>query len=229
LQLDFIGGEIMKQLKTAATIAAFLIVVGMLIHNLNGLYLEPTFLGFEDAATDYTNMAKIENAQWSFSFLSSGIAHIVVGFSLMILGLFLSEYFSKALPIGSKLTFIAAMLSGLGFLFTGISDIPGTVYGELLRKQNPDYNTDVLLMVTIFRGMVNILAIVGLGWFAGQVAWCGRKTKTFHWLFSLFGYINVLPGIASLVFPPIGFAYIQLLPLWMLWLGLRLRQLPGSS
>ena len=38
----------MKQLKTAATIAAFLIFVGMLIHNLNGEYLEPTFLGFEE-------------------------------------------------------------------------------------------------------------------------------------------------------------------------------------
>ena len=219
----------MKQLKTAATVAAFLIVVGMLIHNLNGLYLEPTFLGFEDPTTDYTNMAKIENAQWSFSFLSSGISHIIVGFSLMILGLFLSEYFSNVLPIGAKLTFIAAMLSGLGFLFTGISDIPGTVYGELLRKQNPDYNTDVLLMATMFRGMVNILAIVGLGWFAGQVAWCGRRTGSFSLGFSIFGYINVLPGIVSLIFPPAGFAYIQLLPLWMLWLGLRLRKLPDAS
>lgn len=219
----------MKQLKTAATVAAFLIVVGMLIHNLNGLYLEPTFLGFEDPTADYANMAKIENALWSFSFLSSGISHIVVGFSLMILGLFLSEYFSKALPIGAKLIFIAAMLSGLGFLFTGISDIPGTVYGELLRKQNPEYNTDVMLMVTIFRGMVNILAIVGLGWFAGQVAWCGGKTETFSMGFQVFGYINVLPAIASMIFPPIGFTYIQLLPLWMLWLGLRLRKLPDPS
>jgi hypothetical protein len=127
------------------------------------------------------------------------------------------------------LTFIAAMLAGLGFLFTGISDIPGTVYGELLRKQNPDYNTDVLLMVTIFRGMVNILAIVGLGWFAGQVAWCAGQTNTFSRGFRIFGYINVFPGIMSLIFPPAGFLYIQLLPLWMLWLGLRLRKLPDTS
>jgi hypothetical protein len=219
----------MKQLKTAATVAAFLIVVGMLIHNLNGLYLEPTFLGFEDPTSDYANMAKIENALWSFSFLSSGISHIVVGFSLMILGLFLSEFFGKALPIGSKLIFIAAMLAGLGFLFTGISDIPGTVYGGLLRKQNPDYNTDVLLMVTIFRGMVNILAIVGLGWFAGQVSWCAGQTNAFPRGFRIFGYINVLPGIMSFIFPPAGFMYIQLVPLWMLWLGLRLRKLPDPS
>lgn len=218
----------MKPLKTAATIAAFLIVVGMLIHNLNGLYLEPTFLGFEEP-TSYADMAKIENAQWSFSFTSSGISHIVVGFSLMILGLFLSEYFKKPLPIGSKLTFIAAMLSGLGFLFTGIADIPGTRYGELLRDLNPDYNTNILLMVTIFRGMVNTLAIIALGWFAGQVSWCAGKTDTFPKGFRIFGYINVLPGIASLILPVAGFIYIQLLPLWMLWLGLRLRKLPDPS
>jgi hypothetical protein len=218
----------MKQLKSAATIAAFLIVIGMLIHNLNGRYLEPTFLGFENPM-DYADMAKIENALWSFSFLSSGISHMVVGFSFMILGLFLSEYFKKALPIGAKLTFIAAMLAGLGFLLTGISDIPGTLYGQLIREQNPDFNTDILLMTTIFRGVVNVLAIVGLGWFAGQVAWCGRRSGTFSKGFAVFGYINVLPGIASLIFPPAGFAYIQLLPLWMLWLGLRLRQLPDSS
>jgi len=218
----------MKPLKSAATIAAFLIVVGMLIHNLNGLYLEPTFLGFEEP-TSYADMAKIENAQWSFSFTSSGISHIVVGFSLMILGLFLSEYFKKALPIGSKLTFIAAMLSGLGFLFTGISDIPGTRYGELLRDLNPDYNTNILLMVTIFRGMVNTLAIIALGWFAGQVSWCAGQTDTFPKGFRIFGYINVLPGIASLILPVAGFIYIQLLPLWMLWLGLRLRKLPDPS
>lgn len=218
----------MKQLKTAATVAAFLIVVGMLIHNLNGRYLEPTFLGFEDPM-DYADMAKIENALWSFSFLSSGISHIVVGFSFMILGLFLSEYFSKAVPIGAKLTFIAAMLAGLGFLLTGISDIPGTLYGQLLREQNPEFNTNILLMTTIFRGVVNVLAIAGLGWFAGQVAWCGGQTGTFSRGFRVFGYINVFPGIVSFIFPPAGFVYIQLLPLWMLWLGLRLRKLPDPS
>jgi hypothetical protein len=153
----------MKQLKTAAGIAAFLIVAGMLIHNLNGLYLEPYTLGFVDKGKDYADMSKIENALWSFSFTSSGISHIVVGFSMLILGLFLREFFKRALPIGAQLVFMAAGLSGLGFLMTGISDIPGTVYGGLLRGMNPDYNTDILLMVTIFRGMVNILAIACLG------------------------------------------------------------------
>jgi hypothetical protein len=55
----------MKQLRQAASIAAFIIVAGLLIHNLNGLYLEPYTLGFEDKGKDYADMAKIENAIWS--------------------------------------------------------------------------------------------------------------------------------------------------------------------
>ena len=219
----------MSQLKRAAIIAGFLIVAGMLIHNLNALYLEPYTLGFEDKGKDYADMVKIENAQWSFSFTSSGTAHIFVGFSMMILGLYMSEFFRKTTPIASRLVFIAAMLSGLGFLLTGISDIPGTVLGGLLRDQNPEYNTEVLLMVTTFRSLMNILAIVGLGWFAGQIAWCAGQTHTFSRGFQVFGYINVLPGVMSLIFPPIGFAYIQLLPLWMLWLTLRIRKLPAPA
>jgi len=215
----------MRQLQKAATIAAFLIVAGMLIHNLNALYLEPYTLGFEDKAKDYGDMAKIENAIWSFSFTSSGTTHIVVGFSLMILGLFMSEFYKQALPIAAKLVFLSAILSGLGFLLTGISDIPGTVYGGILRDLNPDQNTEILLMTTIFRGMVNILAITALGWFAGMVAWCAGQTDTFSKGFRIYGWIIVLPGIMSLIFPPAGFAYIQLLPLWMLWLGLRIRTL----
>jgi len=215
----------MRQLQKAATIAAFLIFVGMLIHNLNALYLEPYTLGFADKGEDYGDMAKIESAIWSFSFTSSGITHLVVGFSLMVLGLFMSEFFKLALPIAAKFVFLSATLSGLGFLLTGISDIPGTLYGGILRELNPDQNTEILLMTTIFRGMVNILAIAALGWFAGMVAWCAGKTNTFSKGFQIYGWIIVLPGIMSLVFPPAGFAYIQLLPLWILWLGLRIPHL----
>ncbi|TDJ48052.1 MAG: hypothetical protein E2O52_01790 [Gammaproteobacteria bacterium] len=219
----------MNQLKKAASITAFLIVAGMLIHNMNALWLEPTYLGFEEPAKDYADMAKIENALWSISFTSSGISHIVVGVSMMILGLYMSALFRTATPIAAKLVFMAALFSGLGFLMTGISDIPGTVYGGLLRAVNESYNTNILLMVTIFRGMVNILAILGLGCFAGLVAWCGTRTAGFSKGFRIYGWVNVFPGIASLIFPPIGFAYIQLLPLWMLWLGLRLRQIPAPD
>jgi len=219
----------MKSLQRAASIAAFLIVIAMLIHNLNALYLEPYTLGFADKAKDYGNMAKIENALWSFSFTSSGISHMVVGVSMMILGLFLSEAFKQSLPIASRLIFLTATLSGLGFLLTGISDIPGTVYAGILRDLNPAQNTEILLTTTLLRGMVNVLAIFWLGCFAGMVAWSAKQTESFSRGFRVFGWFNVLPGIMSLYFPPAGFAYIQLLPLWMLWLGLRLPHLQVST
>jgi len=62
----------MRQSIRAASYAAFFIVVGLLIHNLNALYLEPTFLGFEPKGKDYADMAKIENALWPVSDGSPG-------------------------------------------------------------------------------------------------------------------------------------------------------------
>jgi hypothetical protein len=219
----------MNQLKQAASIAAFVIVAGMIIHNGNANIVEPYFYGFEDKATDYGDMAKIEGAIGEYPFVSSGLAHMVVGFSFMILGLYMSELFRRATPVGSRLVFISSMLAGLGFLLTGISDIPGTAYAGLLRELNPDFNTNILLMTTLFRGMVNTLAIMGLGWFAGQVAWCAQFTDGFSKGFRIFGWFNTLPGIVCIYLPVAGFAYLVLLPFWMLWLGLRIRALPAPA
>ena len=74
----------------------------MLIHNLNALYLEPTYLGFADKTRDYADMEKIQNARWSFSFLSSGLSHVVVGFSMMILGLGLADLFKRKNPVAAQ-------------------------------------------------------------------------------------------------------------------------------
>ena len=219
----------MRQLQKAATVAAFLISVGMLIHAGNAFYFEPQTLGFEDPSKDYADMAKIANAQWSYSFTSSGISHIVVGFSLIILGLFFSELFRPALPIAARLVSISSLLAGLGFLLTGISDIPGTVYTGLLRDMNQPHNTEILLSQTIFRGMVNILAITCLGWFAGMISWCARQTDTFSKALRIFGWVVVLPGLLGLANPVFGFAYISLVLIWMPWLGLSIRKLEVGS
>ncbi|MGI9308209.1 MAG: hypothetical protein ACR2P6_03035 [Gammaproteobacteria bacterium] len=212
----------------AASTAAFLIFVAMLIHNLNGMYLEPTFLGFEEP-TDYGDMTKIENALWSFSFTSSGISHMVVGFAMVFLGLGLYDIFRDFSHMASRLILVAAVMSGLGFFLTGVSDIPGTAYAGLLRDMNPEFNETILLVITLFRGIANSVAIVGLGWFAGQTSWCMLKSDLFsepsdRW-FAYLGYLNILPGIAALGLPVAGFLYLKTLPIWMIWLGLRLRKL----
>jgi hypothetical protein len=213
----------------AASVAAFLIFAAFLLHNFNGEYYEPVLLGFEKP-TDYANMARIENAIWSFAFTSSGIAHMATGFAMFFLGLGLYEVFRSFSEGGARLCLVAAFLSGLGFLLTGVSDIPGTAYGGILRDLNPHLNEQILMMTTLFRGMVNTVAIVGLGWLAGQVSWCARRSGILldssfdRWVNNLLGNLNVLPGLAAMALPVAGFIYLKTAPLWILWLALRLRR-----
>ena len=211
-------------LNRAASIAAWVVLAAMLIHNLNALYLEPTYLGFVDKAKDYADMAKIENALWSFSFTSSGTADIFCGFALMLIGLAIFNRFRAAHAIAAQLALLAAVLSGLGFLMTGISDIPGAVYGGLLRANNPDHNTTILLINTMIRSVMNVLAIVGLSWFAGQLAWLTLRTGEFPRWFGYYGYLMLLPGLVSFPFPPAGFVYIQLTTVWAAALAVYLRR-----
>ncbi len=211
----------MKNTLRAASVAAFLITLAFLIHNFNASYYEPVVLGFEKP-TDYADMAKIANANWSFAFTSSGIAHIVTGFSMIFLGLGLMQVFRNFSVAASRLVVVSAFISGLGFLLTGISDIPGTYYGDILGQQNPDYSVNILLMKSMFRGSVNTMAIVGLSWFAGQVAWCSWKSGIYNKWFAAYGYFNVLPGLGALVIPFIGFLYLRIAWPWMLVLGFML-------
>jgi len=208
----------------AASTAAWLIVGAMLIHNMNALWLEPTYLGFVDKARDYGDMSKILNAQFSFSFMTSGTAHIVCGFSVLILGLGLYNRFRGRHPLASQMLMLAALLSGIGFLLTGISDIPGAVYAKILREQNPDYAATIMLINTLIRSVVNVLAIVGLSWLAGQLAWLTRQTRDFPRWFVWYGWLMVLPGLVSFPFPPAGFIYLQLTIVWAAALGVFLRR-----
>ena len=217
-------GNEMKKPDKAASTAAWLIVGAMLIHNMNALWLEPTYLGFVDKARDYGDMSKILNAQFSFSFMTSGTAHIVCGFSVLILGLGLYNRFRGRHPVASQMLMLAALLSGLGFLLTGISDIPGAVYAKILREQNPDYAATIMLINTLIRSVVNVLAIVGLSWMAGQLAWLTRQTREFPGWFVWFGWLMVLPGIVSFPFPPAGFIYLQLTIVWAAALGVYMRR-----
>jgi hypothetical protein len=211
-------------LNKAASNAAWLIVLCMLVHNMNALWLEPTYLGFVDKARDYGDMAKILNAQFSFSFMTSGTAHVWCGFALLVLGLGLYHRFRDRETVGAQLLLIASLLAGLGFLLTGISDIPGAVYARILREQNPEYAETIMLINTLIRSVVNVLAIVGLSWMAGQLAWVCHRTGDFPRWFRWYGWVMVLPGLVSFPFPPAGFAYLQLTIPWAAALGLYLRR-----
>jgi ABC-type Fe3+-siderophore transport system permease subunit len=219
----------MTSLDRAARNACWVIVACMLVHNMNALWLEPTYLGFVDKARDYGDMSKILNAQFSFSFITSGTAHIICGFALLILGLGLQQRFRGGYPIASALLRQAAMLAGLGFLLTGISDIPGAVYAKILRGENPDRWEEIMLINTLIRSVVNVLAIVGLSWLAGQLAWLTRKSSAFPRWFGWYGWVMVFPGLVSFVFPPAGFSYLQLTIPWAAALGVYLGRTPTAD
>jgi len=227
----------MKSLYKAAAAAAFIVLVGMLIHNMNAMWLEPTYLGFVDKAKDYGDMSKIQNAFESCSFSAlqlcsftySGYAHMVNGLMLFLLAVASREAFRNSNPVLAQLIYVAGFLSGLGFLATGISDIPGTKYATLLRELNPDYNTAILLTSTLIRGTVNVIAITGLGLFAAFVGRAALLSGMFSKWGAWYGFILLLPALGGLISPIFGFFYLLLCLPWLIWLGLQFRALAARS
>jgi hypothetical protein len=217
----------LRGLFRAASIAAFVILFGMLIHNMNALWLEPTYLGFVDKAKDYGDMSKIQNAIEACrldapqlcSFKYSGFAHMINGLLLVFLAVAVQVVFRPVTPLLGQLAFVAGLLAGIGFLLTGISDIPGTVYATLLRELNPAENDSILLGMTLIRGVVNVLGITGLGLFAAFVGRAALKSGLFSRWGAWWGFTLLLPGLGGLISPIFGFSYLVLSLPWLFWLG----------
>jgi len=228
-----VDADSLRALCRAASISAFVVLLGMLIHNLNAGYLEPTYLGFVDKARDYGDMSKIQNAIEACSldalqlcsFKYSGFAHMINGLSLFLLGVAVLNVFRFSNPITAQLAFVAALLSGLGFLTTGVSDIPGTVYAGLLRDINPEYNDTILLITTMIRGIANMIAITGLGLFAAFTGRAALKSGLFSKWGAWYGFLLLFPGLGGLISPIFGFMYIALVIPWLIWLGMQFNKL----
>jgi hypothetical protein len=227
----------MSALYRAAGYAAFVILFGMLIHLLNASYLEPTYLGFVDKAKDYGDMAKIQNAIESCapdalqlcSFKYSGFAHMVNGLLFMLLAVAVRQLFRATNPASAELAYVAGLLAGLGFLMTGVTDIPGTIYGGLLRGLNPEYNTAILLMTTMIRGITNMIAITGLGLMAAFTGYAALQSGRFTKWGGYYGFILLFPGLGGLIDPIFGFMYIALVLPWLIWLGMQFIKVSSTS
>ena len=223
----------MTSLYRAAAYAAFIVLVGMLIHATNAFYLEPTFLGFKDAAQDYTDMAKIQNAIEACSldalhlcsFKYSGFAHMLNGMLMMLLAVAARHAFTASHPIAAEFMFVAGLVSGLGFLTTGVSDIPGTMYAGMLRASNPEFNQGILLMSTLIRGIANMIAITGLGLYAAFIAYATLRSGLFSKWGAYYGLLLLWPALGGLVNPIAGFSYIGIVVPWLIWLGMQFSKL----
>ncbi|RLA40372.1 MAG: hypothetical protein DRR42_25945 [Gammaproteobacteria bacterium] len=198
--------------------AALVMAFAFFIHNVNGIYIEPTFLGFEDRVNDYAKIEKLQNALLSWPWILSGFGHLLTGFASFVLGVVGNHLFIDDHPIASRLCSYAAIAAGCGFLLTGVTSVGGAQTLTLLADNNPDYVQVVFLASTITRVSFNSLAIVAMGWFMLQISWCGLKTAKLPRTFCYFGYLSALSGLLmAIAYIPV---YLPLYFFWALWLAI---------
>ena len=197
--------------------AAAVIFAAFLIHNVNALYVEPTFLGFKNPAVDYANVDKLKNAIGSVPWTLSGLGHFFSGFACIVLALTGRQMFRDYKSAAGRLLLGAGFVAGIGFFLTGIADLAGGGAVKLLAAQNPDLERAAYLGASVSRIVYNCMAQVGLGWFAWQLSWCALKTGTLPKSFCWFGYLSGLSGLAmGVTFFPV---YLQLVLIWSGWLA----------
>jgi len=206
----------MQSLVSAVRYAAFVVFLAFAMHNLNGAFIEPRYLGFESYG-DYARADKLMNASRAVPWLLSGLGHVASGFALVILGLGVHARYRDLRPAAAQLALAAALLAATGFLLTGVSHVIGRQTLFLLADANPDLAATAYMTATVVRIWVNALAQIGLGWFAVQLAWLGRKTGTLPRTFVAFGFLSGGAGLLMAVaYVPV---YLFTVLIWALWLA----------
>lgn len=206
----------------AAGIAALVIGAAFAIHNLNGAWIEPRYLGFAGYA-DYADLAKLQNASRALPWLFSGLGHVASGFAMVILALGAFLLFRDSRPYGSLLMLCVGLLAAAGFLLLGLSHVIGRQTLFLLADANPAYRAEAYLTASLARVWFNGLAQVGLGWFAVQLSWCGQRTGVLPRAFVAYGYVSGAAGLLMAVaYLPV---YLFTVLIWAPWLGVLLLRL----
>lgn len=206
----------MQDLTRSAPYAALVIFAAFAMHNLNGAFIEPRYLGFGSYA-DYADLGKLMNASRAVPWLLSGLGHVATGFAMVILGLGVHARYRDQRPAAAQVALAAAMLAATGFLLTGISHVIGRQTLFLLSDANPEMQESAYMTATVVRIWVNGLAQIGLGWFAVQLSWLGWKTGTLPRAFLLFGFLSGAAGLLMAVaYIPI---YLFTVLVWALWLA----------
>lgn len=204
-------------LERLAPWAAAVIAAAFAMHNLNGAWIEPRYLGFGSYA-DYADLKKLQAASQAWPWLLSGIGHVASGFAVVILGLATFRRYHLRHPEAALVAAAAALLAGTGFLLVGISHVIGRQTLFLLAEVNPAALRDAAYTAaTVVRIWVNALAQIGLGWFAVQLAWCGRKTGELPGSFVWFSYFSGACGLLMAVaYIPV---YLYTVLVWATWLA----------
>lgn len=215
----------MQALIRPAGCSALVIFLAFAMHNLNGAYLEPKYLGFASYA-DYADLAKLTGASRAWPWLLSGLGHVASGFAMVVLTAGAWQMYRDRRPSAALLAFAAGLLAATGFLLLGLSHVIGRQTLFLLTDANPGMRESAYMTATVVRICFNALAQVGLGWFAVQLSWCGLATGTLPRSFAWYGYLSGAAGLAMAVaYVPV---YLFTVLIWSLWLGVLLLRMPRA-
>lgn len=207
----------MHRLVRATGYAALVIFAAFSIHNLNGAYIEPTYLGFASYA-DYADLGKLIDASRALPWLASGLGHVASGFAMVILTLGVYATYRAITPASALIALGAGLLAATGFLLLGLSHVIGRQTLFLLTDANPPMREAAYMAATLSRIYFNGLAQVGLGWFAVQLSWSGLATGTLPRAFCWYGYLSGAAGLLmALAYVPV---YLFTVLIWALWLGI---------
>lgn len=209
----------MPTLQRPAGYAALLIFLAFAVHNVNGAYIEPRYLGFANYA-DYADLARLMNASRALPWLLSGLGHLASGFAMVVLTAGAYQMYRASRPSAALVACGAGLLAAVGFLLLGLSHVIGRQTLVLLTDANPQVLEPAYMTAILVRIYFNGLAQVGLGWFAVQLSWCGLRTGSLPAGFCWFGYLSGAAGLLMAVaYIPI---YLFTVLVWALWLGVLL-------
>lgn len=216
----------MDTLNRAAGVAALLIFAAFAMHNLNGAWIEPRYLGF-DSYADYAKLDKLTSASRAVPWLLSGLGHVASGFAMVVLALFAGVRYRQRCPAAALLATAAGLIAATGFLLLGLSHVIGRQTLFLLTDANPAMRDPAYMTVTIVRIICNGLAQVGLGWYAVQLSWCGLRTGSLPRAFAWYGFLSGAAGLLmAIAYVPV---YLYTVLLWAPWFGILLLRQPRHA
>jgi len=215
----------MDALVRPAGIAALVICAAFAVHNLNGAWIEPTYLGFAGYG-DYADLAKLQGASRALPWLASGLGHLFSGFAMVVLALGAFARFRATRPATAGLLVSAGLVAAVGFLLLGFSHVIGRQSLFLLGDRNPAMRDPLYATATFVRILFNSLAQVGLGAFAMLLSACAWRDRALPRAFCGYGYLSGAAGLAmAFAYVPV---YLYTVFLWSGWLGVLLLRRPAS-
>lgn len=205
-----------KNIRSAG-VAALFIFVAFVLHLLNTYYFESR-MGFGSLA-DYMSAERLQAGMRAESWTWSGYGHLATGIALIVMAAVVREWFAARRPVGATLTASVGALAGVAFLLLGIIDLQGRDIALAYDRANPGNTSAIVLATAYLRQIVNLAALMVLGWFIVQFTWLLRQFDKLPRLLALFSYAT---GIAAFwVFRSLGayaVAYLMI-PLWALSVG----------